>query len=190
MKKTLIICSTIISIVLVFTLLGTSVFAAINKSFGTNNVIRFVGSGQSMHFVLNGEITGTSIDGDPRLSKVWEYDVDDKNKSSDGEWVIEPSLTFTMDDDYEILPIKYNFAIHNIGNVGIKAFIIEDAVVNNNFIAEIVGKPDDDEMVYINVNDTQSVSLTITPRIKSTSQNIVYDCNFSIRFLPFGNAEE
>ena len=180
MKKTLIICSTVIAVVVMLTLLGTSVFAAINKSFGANNVIRFVGRGERMQFELEGIITGTTMDGDDRLHTTWTYDFD---KGGSGEWQIEPVLQFNRANDSTPMAITYSFSIHNTGNVGIKAYITENRTSDDNFLIEIEGKPDD--VVYINTDDTQTVSLTIKTRKQNIWLPEPISCNFKVNFLSF-----
>ena len=185
MKRTIIICSSVLAVVLMLTLLGTSVFAAINKSFGTGNVIKFVGKGTSMKFTLNAIITGTTIDGDERLQTTWEYDYDEKDKAKNGEWNIEPILLFEKYEDGRGMKITYTFSIKNEGNVGIKAFINGNRQTDLDFIIDVVGKPDDDDMVYINVGDTQSVSLSISPQEGNVFLLRPIDCNFNVNFLEF-----
>ena len=183
MKKTIIICSTVVAVLLTVALLGTSVFAAINNSFGANNVIRFVGKGERMQFTLTGTVTGTDDDNDEKLQKVWEYDFDDKEKSKDAEWVIDKVLLFQRHEDRSMIAITYNFEITNTGNVGIRTFITGNRVTDRDFEISVVGTPDD--IVYINVGETRSVSLTIKPQISLDVADRSVDCNFNVNFMPF-----
>lgn len=182
MKRTIIICTTIISMFLVLGILGASVFAAINKSLGANNVIRFVGNGKNMWFVVNGQITGTTDDGDENLSTTWEYNVNDKEKSSSGEWNIGTTLTFKEDPDVSKMKITYSFSIENKGEVGINAYITGNRTTDAVFIIKVSHTPSD--MLYINEGNTQNISLEISPNGQKTYLPSAIDCSFNINFIP------
>ena len=67
--------------------------------------------------------------------------------------------------------------------MGIKAYITENRTSDDNFLIEIEGKPDD--VVYINTDDTQTVSLTIKTRKQNIWLPEPISCNFKVNFLSF-----
>ena len=183
MKKWIFICTSILALVLVATLLGTSIYAAINQSLGTNNTITFYGKGDRLCFTLNGEVTGYSIEDDidvDNYSYTWSYDFD-HSPTNTAIWDI--GKIYFDATDYDNIHIIYEFSIKNTGNTVIEAWINNVEYDDSKFSVNIDG--DTDNIKIIPIGSTETLTWVIKPN--TPNYNNMTNCNFRLNIYSIPN---
>ena len=74
MKKRFFVCATIMALLLSFTVLAVSVYAAVNQNIFVNNTISFAGKTNNLSFLISGQVTGTTNDSSSDHTMEWDYD--------------------------------------------------------------------------------------------------------------------
>lgn len=181
MKKKFLISATILAIILSFTILGVSVYAVINQSIAVKNTISFAGKTNNLHFIIDGRITGTKDDSNPKLGTRWEYDYETMGIVGH-EWNVG-SIEFASEGlTVEQINITYTFQIENLSSYPmIAAFNGPGDLVaglNKNFYINKPGMAQTEaSQIQINRNETGTLILKLT--IDSLEN---FSCNENINF--------
>lgn len=138
MRRSVIIATTVICMMLCLSLIGFSVYAHLNQSFSVSNTIGFVSS-QDIYVSLDCSVSGakqTDIQAPPTgynsvqeyyqdvgITKKVEFTEDMRLNASQnlGEWEIEQNLTFVD----AITPITYTIVVYNYSDLPIRVYITD-----------------------------------------------------------------
>lgn len=181
MKKKFLIGATILAMVLSFTVLGISVYAVVNQSVAVKNTISFAGKTNNLHFIIDGRITGTKNDSDPKLGTRWEYDYETMGLVGH-EWNVG-SIEFASEGlTVEEINITYTFQIQNLSSYPMEAKFNGPgelvAGLNKNYYVYKLGMEQTEaSQIQINRNETATMVLKLTlDNIKD------FSCNENINF--------
>ena len=161
MRKSILIGSMLVGLIMTFVFLLVGVFAATNQLFFLNNSIYIQGVTEYLDINLNGVVTGTTRDGDPLLSHNWRYDYSDPNAQPENLWNIEDPLSFNtkgIEPGEEC--ITYTFSIENFSTTHKISITVCDIQVNEEVLSvSVVNKnlqPVADNMIQIDRTISQN----------------------------------
>lgn len=181
MRKKFLIGATILAIVLSFTVLGISVYAVVNQSVAVKNTISFAGKTNNLHFIIDGRITGTKNDSDPKLGTRWEYDYETMGLVGH-EWNVG-SIEFASEGlTVQEINITYTFQIENLSSYPMIAAFngpgdLVDGLNKNYYVYKLGMEQTEASQIQINRNETATMVLKLTlDNIKD------FSCNENINF--------
>lgn len=120
MKKRFWIGATVLSILLTFSILFASVYAALSQNIGIKNTISFAGVDEILKFTVDGQITGTKNDSEENHQVHWEYDYE-LFTPSNFDWQVG-NLEFENEGKtVDQVHITYTFVIKNQSSCAIIA---------------------------------------------------------------------
>lgn len=181
MKRGIIIGSTVIAMILSISLFVFGAFAAFNQTFKITNSIRFEGSGQKIVFTLDGSITGTTNDDDPKLKYNWTYDYDYTEENA-AVWNVGDIAFRTNGRKIAEIEIEYKFVIQNLGSSKILAYITGWESIDTEYLTPtIVGVAGNE--VLIDIGETKEVSLKIKPAVEDFDTS--HPCNFTVMLVEY-----
>ena len=114
MKKRFIIVATLLSLILTFSVLFISVYAAVNQTISITNQISFVGNKEAKKFTINAIITGTTKEQAPTF--LWEYDYENQKGLDGGNREVGDLEFDNRNKSLDQIHITYTFTIKNENN--------------------------------------------------------------------------
>ena len=84
MKKRFWVYTTILALILTFSVLFVSVYAALSQNISIKNTISFAGTDEVVKFSVDAKVTGTK--NDEILKTSWKYDYDDLDCPNTFDW--------------------------------------------------------------------------------------------------------
>lgn len=113
MKKRFWVYTTILALLLSFSVLFVSVYAALSQNVSIKNNISFAGTDQEIKFSLTALITGTKQDGADALKTSWEYDMNDMDQQDTYDWAVGNIEFDNEGKTIDEIKIVYCFNIKN-----------------------------------------------------------------------------
>ena len=181
MKKRFLIGATILAIILSFAILGVSIYAVVNQSIAVKNTISFAGKTNNLNFIIDGRITGTKNDLDPKLGTRWEYDYETMGLSG-YEWNVG-NIEFASEGlSVDEINITYTFQIQNLSSYPMLAAFngpgeLVDGLNKNFYVAKAGVPQSEGTQIQINRNEKGTLILKLTIESKQD-----FNCNQSVDF--------
>ena len=113
MKKRFWVYTTILALILTFSVLFVSVYAALSQNISIKNTISFAGTDEILRFSVNANITGTKDDSEDRLKDTWDYDYTKIDSSNTHDWNIGNIEFASEGKTIDQINITYTFVITN-----------------------------------------------------------------------------
>ncbi len=185
MKKRFLIGGTVVALLLSISLLLFSVYAAVTQNISVRNRIMFSGStAEGFKFTLEGKVTGTTNDLDPKLRTTWDFDYE-TSSSDPAPWNIDEIVFDSEGKTIQEINITYTFTIENKctgSNNTIRAQIIGPDQIDAGLIKTTYGylqfgEQSEGTEVIIPKNQVGILQLKLT-----LAQLEDYSCNAPINF--------
>lgn len=196
MKKRFWIYTTILALILSFSVLFVSVYAALSQNISIKNNISFAGKDEEIKFSLDGLITGTKQDGADALKTHWDYEYE-KDGLMDNDWAVGNIEFDNEGKTLDQIKITYKFIIKNESSCpllveidgpdkkfegGVEGEIIE-GLVGTHYVSLLDGSGNeltpDKKDIQIQIPQNQSAVLKFVLTVKKLED---FTCNESIDF--------
>lgn len=113
MKKRFWVYTTILALILTFSVLFVSVYAALSQNISIKNTISFAGTNDILGFSVRAKITGTKDDSEDRLKDSWDYDYKDMDSPNTHDWNIGNIEFASEGKTVDQINITYTFVVTN-----------------------------------------------------------------------------
>lgn len=111
MKKRFWVYTTILALILTFSVLFVSVYAALSQNISIKNTISFAGTDEVVKFSVDAKVTGTK--NDEILKTSWKYDYDDLDCPNTFDWDIGNIEFASEGKTIDQINITYTFVVTN-----------------------------------------------------------------------------
>mgnify|MGYP004641169045 FL=1 len=111
MKKRFWVYTTILALILTFSVLFVSVYAALSQNISIKNTISFAGTDEVVKFSVDAKVTGTKTD--EILKTSWKYDYDDLDCPNTFDWDIGNIEFASEGKTIDQINITYTFVVTN-----------------------------------------------------------------------------
>lgn len=189
MKKRFFVCATIIALLLSFTVLAVSVYAAVNQNIFVNNTISFAGKTNNLKFLISGQVTGTTNDSSSDHTMEWDYDYETMGIVG-YEWNLGELQFDAEGKTVEQINITYTFTITNNSSYSMTAEFSGPEINNQGLIKKyLVSKEDyaETEASKIQINRNQTAVLKLVLSLDHLED---FTCNEQVNFSILINALE
>ena len=187
MKKRFFVCATIMALLLSFTVLAVSVYAAVNQNIFVNNTISFAGKTNNLKFLISGQVTGTTNDSSSDHTMEWDYDYE-KMGIVGYEWNLGELQFDAEGKTVEQINITYTFTITNNSSYSMTAEFSGPEINNQGLKKKyLVSKEGyaETEASQIQINRNQTAVLKL---VLSLDHLEGFSCNEQVNFSILINA--